>query len=58
MKSERVLTRGQILAEVWGSGLFVTERSVDRAVKMIRSRLGDVGVHIETVRGVGYRWSK
>lgn len=53
----RALTRGQILSHVWGSELFVTERSVDRAVKVIRSRLIDSGPYLETVRGIGYRWS-
>ena len=52
----RALTRSQILREVWGEGIFVTERSVDRAVKVIRSRLGEAGTRLETVRGVGYRW--
>ena len=52
----RALTRSQILQEVWGEGIFVTERSVDRAVKVIRSRLGEAGTRLETVRGVGYRW--
>ena len=52
----RALTRSQILKAVWGDGIFVTERSVDRAVKVIRARLGEVGNLVETVRGVGYRW--
>ena len=52
----RALTRSQILREVWGEGIFVTERSVDRAVKVIRSRLGEARTRLETVRGVGYRW--
>lgn len=53
----RALTRSQILQKVWGPGLFVTERSVDRAVKSIRAKLGAVGQTIQTVRGVGYRWN-
>lgn len=53
----RALTRLQILQKVWGPRLFVTERSVDRAVKSIRARLGAAGQAIQTVRGVGYRWS-
>lgn len=53
----RALSRGRLLREVWGPGLFVTERSVDRAVKTLRAKLGPVGRSIETVRGVGYRWT-
>jgi len=52
----KALTRHQILNQVWGSGLFVTERSVDRSVKMIRARLLEAGSNLKTVRGVGYRW--
>ncbi|MEM9079714.1 MAG: response regulator transcription factor [Verrucomicrobiota bacterium] len=52
----RALPRTRILQEVWGPGLFVTERSVDRAVKVLRAKLGKTGKGIETVRGVGYRW--
>ncbi|MEO7100289.1 MAG: helix-turn-helix domain-containing protein [Luteolibacter sp.] len=29
----RALTRDRLLREVWGNGLFVTERGVDRGVK-------------------------
>lgn len=54
----RALTRGQILTKVWGSDLFVTERSVDRAVKVIRARLKAAGANLKTVRGIGYRWGK
>lgn len=52
----RAMSRGKLLREVWGPGIFVTERSVDRAVKTLRAKLGEVGGSIETVRGVGYRW--
>lgn len=52
----RALSRDKLLREVWGPGLFVTERSVDRAVKTLRVKLGEASKAIETVRGVGYRW--
>lgn len=54
----RALTRSQILTHVWGAGIFVTERSVDRAIKVVRARLTEAGKQLETVRGVGYRWSR
>lgn len=50
----RVMTRGQLLAGVWG-GDTLQERTVDSAVKRLRARIGTAGRWIETVRGVGYR---
>lgn len=51
----RALTRDRLLREVWGNGLFVTERSVDRCVKTLRAKMAGDGDVIQTVRGVGYR---
>ncbi len=53
----RVLTRDQLLDEVWGSHADVTTRNVDTHVKRVREKLGVAGDYIETVRGVGYRFS-
>jgi two-component system phosphate regulon response regulator PhoB len=53
----RVLTRDQLLDEVWGSHADVTTRNVDTHVKRVREKLGPAGDYIETVRGVGYRFS-
>jgi two-component system phosphate regulon response regulator PhoB len=52
----RVLTRDQLLDEVWGSHVDVTTRNVDTHVKRVREKLGPAGDYIETVRGVGYRF--
>ena len=53
----RAMTRDQILGEVWGHGLLVTVRSVDRCVKTLRKKLGEENVRaLVAVRGVGYRW--
>ena len=52
----RALSRQRLLREVWGPGLFVTDRSVDRAVKTLRQKIGGAGDSLKTVRGVGYRW--
>jgi DNA-binding response OmpR family regulator len=54
--SSRAHSRQRLLREVWGPGLFVTERSVDRAVKTLRQKLGEAGAPLQAVRGVGYRW--
>ncbi len=52
----RVLGREALLDKVWGSDVFVTDRTVDTHVKRLRSKLGPGADAIETVRGVGYRF--
>jgi DNA-binding response OmpR family regulator len=56
---DRALTREQILNAVWGLDAFVTERSVDRAVTLLRQKLED-NPHrpkfIRTVQKIGYRF--
>jgi two-component system phosphate regulon response regulator PhoB len=56
-RAGRVLSRRQILEEVWGTRSGMTPRVVDTHVKWIRRKLGSVGHYIETLRGVGYRLS-
>lgn len=51
----RVFTRGDLLARVWGDEVVVTERTVDVHIKNLRQKIGGNGDLIETVRGVGYR---
>ena len=53
----RVLSRQRLLDEVWGSDITVTERTIDTHLKRLREKLGVAGDQIETVRGVGYRFS-
>lgn len=53
----RVLSRRQILQDVWGIRSGKTPRVVDTHVKWIRRKLGPAGDYIETLRGVGYRFS-
>jgi two-component system, OmpR family, phosphate regulon response regulator PhoB len=52
---ERVHSRGQLLDKVWGDHVYIEERTVDVHVKRLREALGQGGIHIETVRGTGYR---
>jgi two-component system phosphate regulon response regulator PhoB len=54
----RVLSRQQLLDEVWGSDISVTERTIDTHLKRLREKLGPAGDQIETVRGVGYRFAE
>ncbi len=51
-----VFTRGQIVDAVRGEDYAVTERSVDVQIVGLRKKLKEFGKHIETVRGVGYRF--
>ena len=51
-----VLERDRLLEQVWGYGSNVTTRTVDTHIMRLRSKLGEAGNEIETVRGVGYRF--
>jgi two-component system, OmpR family, alkaline phosphatase synthesis response regulator PhoP len=51
-----VFTRYQIIDAVQGEDVAVTDRSVDVHIVSLRRKLGDSGKHVETVRGVGYRF--
>ncbi len=50
-----VLTRDELLSDVWGTDFPGETRTVDVHVAEVRRRLGPDGPPIETVRGVGYR---
>jgi DNA-binding response OmpR family regulator len=49
-----VLSRRQLLDNVWGPGWFGDERTVDVHVRQLRKKLGDA-LPLATVWGVGYR---
>lgn len=55
---ERVHSRAHLLDKVWGSDVYLDERTVDTHVGRLRSALQPSGhqEHIETVRGSGYRF--
>lgn len=50
-----VFTRDQLLEKVWGTDFIGETRTVDVHIGTLRTKLGDAGNLIETVRGVGYR---
>jgi DNA-binding response OmpR family regulator len=57
---DRVFSREQLLEAVWGSRYFGTARTVDNFVVRLRAHLGDDAEqprHLETVRGIGYRFN-
>jgi len=53
----RVFRRNELLDTTMGAGVIVTERNIDTHVKSVRKKLAEKGELIETVRGVGYRFS-
>jgi len=58
-RAGRVQSRDQLLDDVWGNDIAVTPRTVDTHVKRVREKLGPVAAdYIETVRGVGYRFTR
>ena len=55
----RALTRDMIMNGVWGNSVLVTERSVDRCVTTLRSKVEPDPhhpTHIQTIREIGYRF--
>jgi len=52
----KVFDRDKILNDVWGSDIYVVERTIDVHVRKIREKLGKHRNLIETVKGVGYRF--
>tara|TARA_B100001778_G_scaffold22825_1_gene16984 strand:- start:33 stop:728 length:696 start_codon:yes stop_codon:yes gene_type:complete len=54
----RVQSRDQLLSDVWGYSSEVTTRTVDTHIKRLREKLGPMGKYIQTIRGVGYKFSR
>src|SRR5262249_55077355 len=55
----RAITRDQILDAVWGDDIIVSDRSVDRCVTTLRSKIESDPhhpVYIRTIRDIGYRF--
>lgn len=52
----RVQTREVLLADVWSADAELTTRTVDTHVQRLRKKLGPAALHIQTLRGVGYRF--
>ena len=50
-----VLTRDQLLTEIWGYDFDGETRTVDVHIRTLRQKLGEKGEIIQTVLGVGYR---
>ena len=55
---DEVVTRADLLKQVWGYHGDVQTRTVDIHVRRLRDKLGPVAKLITTVRGIGYRLSE
>jgi two-component system phosphate regulon response regulator PhoB len=56
---DRVYSRTQLLDHVWGSSVYVEERTVDVHIRRLRKTLEPFGLDamVQTVRSAGYRLS-
>jgi DNA-binding response OmpR family regulator len=54
---DRVITRQQLLDSVWGYSYYGDARTLDVHIRRLRQKLGECGDCIETVVGVGYRFT-
>ncbi|PJG58422.1 phosphate regulon transcriptional regulator PhoB [Aeromonas cavernicola] len=56
---ERVYSREQLLNNVWGTNVYVEDRTVDVHIRRLRKAIEESGHDrlIQTVRGAGYRFS-
>jgi two-component system phosphate regulon response regulator PhoB len=52
-----VFTREQLIGQIQGSQVHVTNRTVDTHVAGLRKKLQDASKYIETIRGIGYRFT-
>ncbi|HVS20784.1 MAG TPA: response regulator transcription factor [Pyrinomonadaceae bacterium] len=55
-RSGRVVTRQQLLDQVWGYSYYGDARTLDVHIRRLRQKLGACGDCIETVVGLGYRF--
>jgi two-component system phosphate regulon response regulator PhoB len=51
-----VFSRQKLITAIRGADYPVTDRSVDVQIMGLRKKLGEAGIMIETIRGVGYRF--
>ena len=54
----RVQSREALLRDVWEYDSLIDTRTVDTHMRRLREKLGDAAKHLETIRGVGYRFEE
>lgn len=55
-RAGRVQSRDQLLRDVWHYESTIDTRTVDTHMRRLREKLGPAAKHLDTVRGVGYRF--
>ena len=55
-RSGRVQSRDALLRDVWEYDSLIDTRTVDTHMRRLREKLGPASKHLDTVRGVGYRF--
>lgn len=55
-KPSRVFTREEIFDQLWGSDIFVGDRTIDVYIRKLREKIGDD--RIVTIKGVGYKFEE
>lgn len=53
---DKLFTREEIYAKVWGSNVIVGDRTIDVHIRKLRQKIGED--HIVTIKGVGYKFEK
>lgn len=53
-KPQKVFTRDEIFASVWGDNIIVGDRTIDVHIRKLREKIGEQ--YIKTVKGVGYKF--
>ncbi len=54
----RVQSRDRLLRDVWDYSSDMDTRTVDTHMRRLREKLGPAAKHLDTVRGVGYRFAE
>ncbi|NQZ89347.1 MAG: response regulator transcription factor [Colwellia sp.] len=53
----RVFSRDALISQSKGDNYYISDRAIDNQIYKLRKKLGEAGKHLETVSGVGYRFS-
>lgn len=53
-KPSKVFTRDEIFDHIWGTDIYVGDRTIDVYIRKLREKLGEK--HIRTIKGVGYKF--
>jgi two-component system alkaline phosphatase synthesis response regulator PhoP len=54
----KVFSRDVLLKDIWGTGVYVVDRTIDVHIRKIREKLDGNADLIETIKGVGYRFKR